>query len=116
MLERTKPISDRLRLIVAEPQLVSEADLGHLSEAADLLDDLASRLATIEAVLREFREADLEILNMNIPTRDAFERLHTAERSVDAVLGIPNPEEEPEPTEADEPPKPRPYLTRGRRG
>lgn len=116
MIERTKPVSERLRLIAAEPQLVEAADLEVISEAADLLDELTSRLATIEAVLREFREADLDIVNANIPTRDAFERLHSAEQSVDAVLGIRNPEEDPEPTEADEPPKPRPYLTRGRRG
>lgn len=116
MIERTKPVSERLRLIAAEPQLVEAADLEVISEAADLLDELTSRLATIESVLREFREADLEIIDMNVPTRDAFERLHCAEQSVDAVLGIAAPDDEQDREEIDETPKPKPYRTRGRRG
>lgn len=116
MLERTKPISDRLRLIVAEPDLFCKTDLHYIEDAADLIDELTSRLATIEAVLREFRDADLEIVNMNVPTRNAFERLHCAEQSVDAVLGIVAQDDEQDCEETDEAPKPKPYRTRGRRG
>ena len=50
------------------------------------LDELMKENDRLRAVLREYREADDDIINMSVLTKAAFERLHAAEAAADEIL------------------------------